>query len=353
MDNILYTGLFRSPTSWAKVNREIALALINQNNNIFVHEQKGFLFNRDIYLNSKIKSRIKKINGSYNDLCFIYPPIYKKLQGNKKFSILTIESTKVPEMWSNAINKYIHTIIVPSKFCKDTLIENNINIPIKVISFGVDRNIFNPTNCNKSDKFRFLFIGTPHYRKGIIELIEAFKNVFSNHKEVELYIKISYLPINNKLKSWEIANIPEMTGKCKNIIIDSKPVSDKKIADLIAGADVVVQPSYSEGFGLSILEAMAMEKLVITTLWSGESEFVTDRNSLIVKNDWIDSENIQYGEMLKGAKMKRPDIKHLEEIIEYSFLNYYKLSHIRSDALKTSYKYSWERTAENILKVLQ
>jgi glycosyltransferase involved in cell wall biosynthesis len=162
-----------------------------------------------------------------------------------------------------------------------------------------------------------------------------------------------YLPINSKLKSWEIANIPEIGSGYENIVIDSRPIGDKGIADLIASADVVVQPSYSEGFGLSILEAMAMEKLVITTLWSGESEFVTDRNSLVVKNNWIDSENIQYGGILKGAKMKRPDTKHLEEIMEYSFLNYCELSGIRANALITSKKYTWEKTAENILKVLQ
>jgi len=353
MDNILYTGLFRSPTSWAKVNRKITLSLINQNNNIFVYEQKGFLFNQDIYLDSKIKRRIKKIDGLYNDLCFIYPPVYKNLKGNKKFSILTIESTKVPEMWKNAINRHIDTIIVPSEFCKDILIESNINIPIRVIPFGVDHSIFNPKNNKITDKFRFLFIGTPHYRKGISELIDTFKDVFFNNKDVELYIKMPYLPINNKLKSWEIANIPKIVSGYENIIIDSKPIGDKEIADLIASANVVIQPSYSEGFGLSILEAMAMEKLIITTLWSGESEFVTNRNSLIVKNDWIDSGNIQYGEILKGAKMKRPDIKHLKEVMEYSFLDYCELSGIRANALITSKKYTWEKTAGSILKVLQ
>ena len=54
----------------------------------------------------------------------------------------------------------------------------------------------------------------------------------------------------------------------------------------MAEADIVVVPSYSEPFGMVILEAMCLKKPVIVGSSGGVAEIITDRvNGLLVKPD--------------------------------------------------------------------
>ncbi len=349
MDNLLYTGLFRSPVSWAKVNRELSLAIMKYHPSFYVHEQKGFLFDKDFPL----PFEIKKINQTppvpYDDIAFIYPPVYAKLMGKRKFAVLTVESTSLPTSWKDALNKYADAIFVPSHFCRDVLMKNNVKKDIFVTRFGVNTDIFHPRPHGKRDKFRFLFVGTPHYRKGPLELMKAFKRAFMNIDNVELYMKFTYKPTENALKPWEIPGLKEKTCNSDNIIVDFSQKSDSQIADLIALSDVVVQPSYSEGFGLSILEAMAMKKLVITTSWSGETEFASPDNVLVVDSIRFRSDNIQYGEKAVGAYMQKPSTEHLSNLLKYSYSKYNELYMLRENAYVTAKQLTWDNTAKTIL----
>ncbi len=349
MDNLLYTGLFRSPVSWAKVNRELSLAIMKYYPSFYVHEQKGFLFDKDFPLPFEIKKITQTAPVPYNDIAFIYPPTYNKLKGERKFAVLTVESTSLPTSWKDALNKYANAIFVPSHFCKNVLTKNNVKKNIFVTRFGVNTDRFYPRTDGKHDKFRFLFVGTPHYRKGALELIEAFKRAFLNIGNVELYMKFTYKPTGNALRPWEIPRLKEKIGNSINIIVDFSQKSDSQIADLIASSDVVVQPSYSEGFGLSILEAMAMKKLVIVTSWSGETEFVSPENALVVDSIRFRSDNIQYGEKAVGAYMQKPSVEHLTDLLKYSYSKYDELYTLRKNAYITAKQLTWDNTAKTIL----
>lgn len=57
----------------------------------------------------------------------------------------------------------------------------------------------------------------------------------------------------------------------------------KDIPEVLTAVDIVVQPSLSEGFGLSIIEAMAMEKPVVASAVGGVPEIIKNRvNGLLV-----------------------------------------------------------------------
>jgi len=356
--NIKYTGILKSPLSYAKVNREILKALCQQfadKINISVKEQKGFLYIPDFELPITLRKLInKKLNAKYNDICFIYPPTYKKhLHGQKKIAILTIESTAVPDSWINAINKHLDILIVPSNFCKEVFLSNNVNIPIKTVNFGVNLSTYNPDlHSDTYNTFTFLFIGTPHFRKGIVETIESFKKVFYNNKNVQLILKLPYIPEKSRLRPWEIPNLKKICQYSTNIKTIVSPASEAYIARLIAKSHVCVQPSYSEGFGLSILEAMAMKKLIITTCHTGHKEFVSSENALIAQSHCIESSRIQYGDETPDAKMLKPDISSLCNLFEEAYINYSSYTYLRENAYKTALKFTWEKTVTQIFKIL-
>jgi len=51
---------------------------------------------------------------------------------------------------------------------------------------------------------------------------------------------------------------------------------------LYAAADAVVLASHGEGWGLPLVQAMALGKVAIATNWSGNTEFMTANNSFLV-----------------------------------------------------------------------
>lgn len=134
-------------------------------------------------------------------------------------------------------------------------------------SSGINTVYFSLDFCKKEEKnggkFIFLMIARLLWDKGVKEFIEAGKIAKSKYSNVELWLlgpidkgNPSAVP-ENMVKEWE----KERTVKYLGVSSD--------VRDYICAADVVVLPSYREGVPRSLLEAMAMEKPIITTDTSG------------------------------------------------------------------------------------
>ena len=59
----------------------------------------------------------------------------------------------------------------------------------------------------------------------------------------------------------------------------TEEVSREKMRSLYASSDAFVLASRGEGWGLPVMEAMAMEKPALVTNYSGPTEMMTDENS--------------------------------------------------------------------------
>ncbi|HXZ22370.1 MAG TPA: glycosyltransferase, partial [Pseudolabrys sp.] len=64
------------------------------------------------------------------------------------------------------------------------------------------------------------------------------------------------------------------------LIEGALPQSD--MSGLMAAADIVISLHRSEGFGLVLAQAMALGKPVVATGWSGNLDFMNERNSALV-----------------------------------------------------------------------
>lgn len=83
---------------------------------------------------------------------------------------------------------------------------------------------------------------------------------------------------------------------------------------LMAGCDCFVSLHRSEGFGLPLLEAMALGKPVIATGWSGNVDFMTADNSLPVGYRLRSIEET-CGPYERGQRWAEPDLDHAAECI--------------------------------------
>ncbi len=143
---------------------------------------------------------------------------------------------------------------------------------------GVNTNFFRPLKGNVDNrKFIFLFVGRLLYDKGIVEFIQASKQVRQIIKNAECWVV-------GELNSKNPSNIPkrELLQWVENRYIRYWGATND-IRDFIKKADVMVLPSYREGMPRAVLEAMSMGKPIITTDTAGCRESIAhDKNGYLV-----------------------------------------------------------------------
>lgn len=170
---------------------------------------------------------------------------------------------------------FAHNITVISKseyneVTKHLSKKSSVIKKIKVINNG-SPDVKDAYNVKPSDIFTFCSTNRLVGDKGIQEAIEAFKKFNVKHPSSRLVL-VGNGPEEEKFK--KLAND-------NNSIIFTGYQADP--ISYLASADVLLQPTYHEGFSISILEAFMMEKAVIGTAVGGNLEMIdSGRNGLLV-----------------------------------------------------------------------
>lgn len=163
--------------------------------------------------------------------------------------------TRMPEVLACEMQEYelATKIVAASSFSKETLVSHGVpEDKIALNPYGVDLKLFHPPlTSRRRQPLRFLFLGSLSARKGVPLLLAAWKHLALKHSELWLAGPVS---------RQERALIPTMKGLK---ILGKLP--HKELPDLLRTCDVLVFPSYGEGFGLVLLEALASGMPVITT----------------------------------------------------------------------------------------
>lgn len=83
--------------------------------------------------------------------------------------------------------------------------------------------------------------------------------------------------------------------------------SDSEMLVLLASIDVLVSLHRAEGFGLALQEAMALGRPVIATGWSGNLEFMTSENSVLIGHQLISVDDLRGRYDGRGRVWAEPD----------------------------------------------
>ena len=164
------------------------------------------------------------------------------------------EAPRLPEI--RAVEQVEHEtasrIVVSSSFTRSTLMEHGVDGGrITVVPHGVDCRRFHVTRTSGYRPFRFIYAGLIDARKGIPLLLEAWKRLSLPNAELWLVG-----PASRAAQSL----VPDLPGLR---LLAAMP--QVELPALFNQSDVFVFPSYFEGFGLVILQAMACGLPVITT----------------------------------------------------------------------------------------
>ena len=205
-------------------------------------------YSSNLFLKNKSK-RIVTIHGKYGTY----------LQGNFIIDFLRkIFIKQQSKIWKKATK-----VIVISESIKDWLETLNSSIKPIVIPYGVE--ISKVSHKNKLAKPTLGYLGKLNKNKGIEDLIDVYTKFQENSSNLELTLLIGGVGSENYIKSLKNKN------KDNNVkflgYVEDRYTFFKSI-------EIFVFPSYSEGLGLVLLEAMAHGVICIT-------RDVTPMNSIV------------------------------------------------------------------------
>ena len=237
------------------------------------------------------------------------------------------------------LTKRADKIIAVSESTKDDLISHYglSEKKITVIHSGVGEELTvmsrnDPRLLAVKEKYRLpykfiLYLGTIEPRKNILALIQSYEMLLREHPALEKYALVIA-----GTKGWKYEAIFEAirTSPVREKIILPGFIADEDKAALYNLASVFVYPSFYEGFGFPILEAMACGVPVITSHSSSLPEVVGKAGMMV--------DPYQPEELLRA----------LEGLLSDSHLG----AKLIVEGKKRAELFTWQKTAKETLQVM-
>jgi len=159
-------------------------------------------------------------------------------------------------------------ILVPSRLIEDSFKAEGLGRKTQRIPLGVDLDKFKQISQPKHS-FRALFVASNFDRKGGVHLVKAWETARAISKNVRTGIL------------WIVGDVPP--GDLGKGISAVGNLAEQEYVQTLQQCDVLVLPSLEDGFGLVVLEAMAVGKPVIISENVGAKDVVGEsRDGYIV-----------------------------------------------------------------------
>lgn len=286
-------GPFDSTYSLALLNRETARALTELGHRVVLHSTEGpgdFLPN-PVFLQlnpdlAEMNRRVGDSSAGSTDITSrnLYPPRVSGM--NSPINLLhhyAWEETGFPQDWVSNFNTHLTGMTCLSNHVKKIMIDNGATVPLVTSGCGVDH--WDRVHASvdfevAARKFRFLHVSSCFPRKGADALLDAYGQAFCIRDDVSLVIKTFPNP-HNEIHLW-LAERQSKNKDFPHVVIIEVDLSDSDLKALYQLCDVLVAPSRAEGFGLPMAEAMLSGLPVITTGWSGQLDFCSERTGWLV-----------------------------------------------------------------------
>lgn len=251
---------------------------------------------------------IKKFNSKFKWIVSVHGKYDTYLESNNVSNVIKKRfMVSLARYWEKA-----DAIIAISSAVSDWIIDLNKQLNPKIIPYWIDQSNFNPPNSFNED-ISIGFLGRLNKNKGIEELLTAFNHLDTKNLTLKIggHAEPSYLEYLQSISS---------EGSNEKISYLGYVSNRKTFFDSV---DLFVFPSFSEGLGLVLLEAMSFSKICITrdilpmnNYLSNDSGYLFSDNEELLSTLKLAIEDLRYD--IKKIKSK---LFNIEEVVKKSSAN--------------------------------
>ncbi|MGH6840793.1 MAG: glycosyltransferase family 4 protein [Methylocella sp.] len=239
-----------------------------------------------------------------------------------KIGIWVWELPALRDAWWSEL-RHFDEIWVPSNFCRRA-VQALTAKPVMVVPHVVQASEAPQPGWREklqigSGEFLFLYVfdaSSLVERKNPRCLVDAFEAAFSRDDHVRLVLKVSNAGVDPEFSLY----LDALARRDRRCVVLRQTMDPHKIAGLISASDCYVSPHRTEGFGLTVAEAMALGLPVIATGYGGTADFVTEEAGFPLRYRLVEVDR-DHGPYAKGAVWADPSREHLAELLRFVVAN--------------------------------
>jgi glycosyltransferase involved in cell wall biosynthesis len=241
-----------------------------------------------------------------------------RIAGRKRIGFVVWEPSRLLPFDVRLI-RTLDEVWTPTEWGKRLLVANGIpEEAVSVVPEGVDVTRFIPAQeRTPRQRFRFLCVGRWQVRKGIEELIVAYRREFAPDEPVELVLRCILTGQEPPVE----ARLAALRGPHAPILGISRQLAPEALVELYQSADAFVLPTKAEGWGLPIVEAMACGLPAIVTNCSAPAEFLDDSIAYPIRVAGMVPayDPVWYPDREAYGEWAQPDVEHLQVLMRHVF----------------------------------
>jgi len=200
------------------------------------------------------------------------PHWYKFHDGQYRIGYTPWESTALPDGWVKTMNE-CDEVWATSEWVANVYEMAGVKRPVHVYEHGLDKR-WQPKRRHAGDVIKFLHVGEPALRKGGQMAVDAFREVYGDRTDVHLTVKAYH---QHFLRVWHNGKITTPEKVYNNVSVITEQLHFNELLDLYYEHDVLVYPSYGEGFGFIPLQALGTGMPVMSTYaWAPYKRFMKE-----------------------------------------------------------------------------
>jgi glycosyltransferase involved in cell wall biosynthesis len=186
----------------------------------------------------------------------------------------------IPREWQHAL-RYVNAVFVPSEFTRQA-IARHTSIPVITVPHPVAERPAAPGMRAQfgipDDAFLISTIfsaGSSINRKNPDAVLKAFRQFAARHPKAFLLMKASGDPARDT----RLGALVAAANEIGNVRVITENLPSSAIAGIIRQSDTYISLHRSEGFGLTVAEAILGGTPVVSTGWSGTADFCDPQNT--------------------------------------------------------------------------